>query len=224
MRSDGVAAALTFLRGGIISGELTPGEKLNQADIARALGMSRIPVREALGILASEGAVDYERNRGYTVPKMTTAMLDEIYRMRALLEDDLLLGIRKPTAAEVTHLHEINDQMSRAATGGDLSQFVPLNREFHFAVFELGQAPLMVQMIDRLWAMSESYRAIYLYDSRNAERSADEHRQLIEAIQAMDLPRCVQLSRSHRGVSQQHVREFLAARKGYPRVSIAPGT
>jgi DNA-binding GntR family transcriptional regulator len=215
MRSDGVAAALAYLRGGIVSGEFTPGEKLNQSDIAEALGMSRNPVREALGILASEGAVDYEKNRGYTVPKMTAATMDEIYRMRALLEDDLIRGIKQPTQDDIKHLDAINDRMTEAATSGDLASFVVLNREFHFAVYNLGQAPLMTQMLDRLWAISASYRALYLYDSRNAERSSAEHREIIDALQSMDLERCVAISAAHRGAAHHHVRDFLQARSGY---------
>jgi DNA-binding GntR family transcriptional regulator len=174
--------------------------------------MSRIPVREALGILAAEGAVGYERNRGYTVPKMTAATLQQIYRMRALLEDDLILGARKPTAAELDGLHAVNERMTEAALAGDLAAFVSHNREFHFAVFALGEAPLITQMIDRLWAMSEAYRALYLYDSRNAERSSDEHRQLIAAFEAMDLERCVEISEAHRAAAYNHVRDFLLAR------------
>jgi DNA-binding GntR family transcriptional regulator len=215
VESDGVAAALAFLRAGILAGDFTPGEKLNQSDIADALGMSRNPVREALGILASEGAVDYEKNRGYTVPKMTAETMDEIYRMRALLEDDLIRGIQQPTEADIDNLHAINDRMNAAAKSGDLAAFVVLNRDFHFTVFALGQAPLMTQMLDRLWAISESYRALYLYDTRNAARSSEEHRQIIDALQARDLQRCVTISAAHRGSAHHHVREFLRARGGY---------
>ncbi|MFF5987082.1 GntR family transcriptional regulator [Prauserella flavalba] len=213
MRSDGVAAALGYLRDGIVAGRFTPGEKLNQEDIAQALGMSRIPVREALGILAAEGAVEYVKNRGYTVPKISVELLDEIYRMRTLLESDLLRHIHQPSPEEIRDLNDINDRMREAADSGNLADFVPLNRRFHFAVFELGDAPLMTKMIDRLWTLSESYRALYLYDSRNAARSWHEHRELIEALESMDLERCVSISDAHRRSAQDHVRGFLLARQ-----------
>lgn len=210
MRSDGVEAALDFLRRAVVTGQFVPGEKLNQADIAAKLGMSRIPVREALGILAAEGALTYEKNRGYTVPKMTAAILDQIYRMRTLLESDLLRHAHRPSTAERANLTSINKRMQRAARSDNLADFVRLNREFHFAVFELGDSPLIVQVVDRLWSQSEPYRAMYLYDSRNAEQSAGEHQQLIEALSRLDVERCIEISDEHRSNVLKHVRGVLA--------------
>jgi DNA-binding GntR family transcriptional regulator len=210
VESDGVEAALEFLRRAVVVGQFTPGEKLNQANIALNLGMSRIPVREALGILAAEGSLNYERNRGYTVPKMNVATLDQIYRMRALLEADLLRHSRRPSAVERANLTAINKSMQTAAEDGNLADFVRLNREFHFAVFDLADSPLVVQVVERLWRQSESYRAMYLYDSRNAERSAGEHEQLIEALTRLDIERCIEVSDQHRLSVLNHVRGVLA--------------
>lgn len=210
MRSDGVETALDFLRRAVVAGEFVPGEKLNQADIAAKLGMSRIPVREALGILAAEGSLTYEKNRGYTVPKMTVAILDQIYRMRTLLETELIRNAHSPSTAERANLTAINERMQAAAKSDNLADFVRLNREFHFAVFELGDAPLIVQVIDRLWSQSEPYRAMYLYDSRNAEHSAGEHQQLIEALVRRDVDRCIEISDEHRSHVLNHVRRVLA--------------
>ena len=82
-------AVLVELRGRILRGDLAPGSPLRQEDLAASLGVSRVPVREALRMLESEGHVTYTPHRGYRVPELDLDELDEIYHLRALIEDDL---------------------------------------------------------------------------------------------------------------------------------------
>lgn len=211
--SRSVESALSHLRAAIVQGDLTPGESVNQADVAETLGMSRIPVREALGILAAEGSLRYTTNKGYTVPKLRLADLSQIYRMRALLEDDLILSIPDLPDQRIEWLSSLNAQMEVAAEADDLPEFVRLNRDFHFAIFGLAQWSLITQELDRLWSMSDGYRAIYLYEPHTSERATRQHREMIEALRRGDLADCVRLTRMHRSRAQEHVARLLRRRE-----------
>src|SRR6516162_7301396 len=85
----------------IIRRVLLPGEKIRQVELANRVGVSRSPLREALRTLESEGIVSYEVNRGYVVSRLDRHDLEQIYRMRALLEQELLSTIARPDARTV---------------------------------------------------------------------------------------------------------------------------
>jgi DNA-binding GntR family transcriptional regulator len=213
MTADSVSRVLDYLRQAIVEGGLMPGEKVAQHEIAELNGMSRIPVREALSILAAEGSLTYTLNRGYTVPKLRLDELTQIYRMRALLEDSLILDIKKVSAQDVREFARLNKRMMVAAKRGDLSEFVNLNRSFHFKVLGLTGNHLIVAEINRLWAMSDAYRAIYLYEPHTAERSIRDHTEIISALEAGDAERCTALLHSHRVNAENHVSRMLKARE-----------
>src|ERR1700722_8992997 len=103
--------AAAQIRGLIIDRVLLPGEKILQVELAERIGVSRSPLREALRTLESEGVVTYEANRGYVVARVGDEDLAQIYRMRALLEDELLRTVRRPDAAVLDELREINDKL-----------------------------------------------------------------------------------------------------------------
>ncbi len=96
--------AAAQIRGLIIDRVLLPGEKIRQVELADRLGVSRSPLREALRTLESEGVVAYEINRGYVVARLDDDDLAQIYRMRALLEDELLRTVKRPDAAVLSDL------------------------------------------------------------------------------------------------------------------------
>ncbi len=223
--TESVTRALDFMRNAILEGSLSPGEKIHQKDVAEVIGISRIPLREALCTLAAEGLLSYTPNRGYTVPKLGQEEAKQIYRMRQLLEDDLMAQIREPSVNDIARLHRLNDAMI-SSINDDLSLFVSLNREFHFALFEMSGAELIVAELNRLWAMSDAYRAIYLYEPNNAERATLDHERIIAAVAARDTELTVRLLHEHRGQAESHVRRFLAIRnQGVPvRRSLAEVT
>jgi DNA-binding GntR family transcriptional regulator len=211
--TDSVTRALNFLRHAILAGSMTPGEKVNQNHMAELIGISRIPLREALGILATEGILSYELNRGYTVPKLRLKDAKQIYRMRQLLEDDLIRQIAKPTSEDLIRLHNLNDSMVLAIKQPDLGAFVRLNREFHFALFEMSKADLIIAEVDRLWAKSDGYRAIYLYEPQTAERATLDHERIIDAVSSGDTELTVRLLHEHRAGAEKYVCRLLAIRE-----------
>src|SRR6202011_1594856 len=103
--------AAAQIRGLIIDRVLLPGEKILQVELAERIGVSRSPLREALRTLESEGVVAYEVNRGYVVARLDDEDLAQIYRMRELLEDELLRTVKRPDAAVLNELKDLNDKM-----------------------------------------------------------------------------------------------------------------
>ena len=88
--------AAEMIRDLIRRGELLPGEKIHQVEVARNAGVSRSPLREALRTLAAEGLVKYETNRGYVVRRLRMEELAEIYKLRRLLEAEMMRHLHKP--------------------------------------------------------------------------------------------------------------------------------
>jgi DNA-binding GntR family transcriptional regulator len=206
-----VATALGAIRDLIRRRELLPGEPVRQQDMAKRLGMSRVPVREALKALQTEGIVRHSPNQGYFVAKFSSAELDQIYLMRRVLETALLQHLDWPDEEVLAAISEINDGLARAAHSGEVALVVQLNREFHEAVFSLSPLKTVHREVARLWEMSDSYRALYLYGPAR-ERIAAEHQAMLDALAARDLDALIAATDRHRGVAQEEVAAMLGGR------------
>lgn len=204
-----VATAIEAIRGLIRARELLPGEPVRQQDMAERLGVSRVPVREALGALETEGIVTHSRHQGYFVAKFSASELDQIYEMRRLLEQALLRAIDWPGHDRLAAIEAINEELSRAAEAGDVARVVALNRRFHDSIFELSPLRTIHREVQRLWEMSDSYRALYLYGSAARARVADEHRAMLDALRRRDLDRLLACVDSHRAAAQHEVAAML---------------
>ncbi|OLT23171.1 hypothetical protein BJF78_07065 [Pseudonocardia sp. CNS-139] len=194
----------------IVRRELLPGEKLGQVELAKRVGVSRSPLREALRTLESEGIVSYENNRGYVVARLDAVDLSQIYRLRTLIETELLRSLPRPTGQQIAELESLNDAMAGAMAARNVSEMLRYNREFHFAIFELSPLGLYQREVRRLWHMSEGYRATYLWLPETRQRIVDEHAAIIAALREFDVERVVALSTAHRTASENAVIGFLA--------------
>lgn len=190
--------AAAQIRGLIIEGALLPGQKIRQVDLAEQIGVSRSPLREALRTLESEGVVTYETNRGYVVARLERSDLAEIYRMRELLEGELLRSIAKPDKATLDALARYNDEMIAAVGQGDIAAVLRANRDFHFTIFELSPLNQFKREIQRLWQLSEGYLAWWWRLPHVTTRISQEHKQIIKALRKYDREALVELFDAHR--------------------------
>lgn len=204
------AQAADVIRDLIVRGELLPGEKIGQVELANRVGVSRSPLREALRTLESEGIVRHEANRGYVVARLDIDDLTQIYRMRSLLEDEILASIQAPTAEQVAGLTELNDAMEAAMVAEDVAGMLTANREFHFGIFELSPLDHFIREVRRLWQLSEGYRAAYLWMPQTRGRVIAEHREIIAALADFDRARASKISAGHRQASEDVVIGLLA--------------
>lgn len=170
----------------ILSGQLAPGTRIKQEELAAELGASRVPVREALRILESRGLVGLRANSGAWVAEMTPGDLTLSYQIRERVEPLLLLdSLPRLTEADIAELHEI--QHAIEATD-DVEEFLVLDRRLHWASYRRHQTTLLASMVERLWDTTQHYRREFMRISGGPRSwvTNSEHRLLIEAIERRD--------------------------------------
>ena len=192
-------AVLVGLRTDILTGDLGPGDQIVQETLADRYGVSRVPIREALKTLESEGQVVYFPHRGYFVADLSVADLLEVYRLRALLEAEAIRDA-VPTLddADVAELADLLAEIDEAAARGDVLAMTAANRRFHFAIFDAAGLPRLTRLLHQLWDATDAYRALYFHDSVNRRRVGDEHREMLRALESRDADLLVLLHNEHR--------------------------
>jgi len=143
----------------ILTGSLKPGERLKQDELASELNMSRIPVRDALRILETRGLVSLRANAGARVASLTVRDMELSYRIRELLEPMLLAeSLPNLTDGDIALMRAVKTELDAVT---DVDEYMPLSRKFHWTAFSGHQAPLLAQIVERLWDTTESYRRTY---------------------------------------------------------------
>jgi DNA-binding GntR family transcriptional regulator len=206
MGDDPLVEALYRL---IRTGELSPGQRVDQRVISERLGVSRTPLREALRALAVDGILTRTPNAGYAVAKLSAADLLQYYSIRAFLEDQVLTTVDWPSARELNRLRRANDKCRAAAEAGALEDLMDANREFHFTMFRWSSLTVIVNEIERIWRVSDPYRALHLSNRERRSHVAADHEKMIEAIKERDGPLLVELQDAHRATSRSLLQDML---------------
>jgi DNA-binding GntR family transcriptional regulator len=193
-----VDRALRQLRSRILLGQVLPGEQIRQEEMASELGVSRVPLREALRVLAQEGLLQHQRNRGYFVAKRGLHQLAQIHLMLHQLETALMRTIEWPDEALLRELVALNEEMREVVERPDWTPLLALNRRFHFAVFQLSPLDVIRQEVERLWIMAEPYLTARLALLEVRRQTIAEHAALLEALRACDRARSIELLDRHR--------------------------
>ena len=188
------------LRRLIAVGELIPGQPLRQEDLAERLGVSRVPVREALNTLESEGHVVHEPHYGYRVTELSLADLLEVYRLRQLLEAEAVRAtIALGGERVLVDLRAAGKDVERANAAGDLLAMSEANRRFHFVLVTSAGLPRLERILRALWDSTEAYRRLYYQEPGNRVRVEGEHAGIIDAFAAGDAELVIRLLDDHRG-------------------------
>jgi DNA-binding GntR family transcriptional regulator len=186
------------LRQAILTGELSPGERIRQEELAEQFGASRIPVREALRILVTDGLVNMVSNSGAWVSSLTQDECSEQYQIRERLEP-LLLRYNLPllTAEDLARATDLVESMKKAA---DLEAFMRLDREFHWITYSRVQTTTLTDLIERLWNTTQPYRRVFMKLVRSEggiEVTHLEHELLLEAMKRGDSEEAESILRGH---------------------------
>ncbi len=204
--------AAATLRTAILDGELRPGQRISQELWAERSGVSMIPVREALRALAGEGLVTYRPRRGYAVTELDLAELEEVYRLRRLLETDALTrGVPSTTRADLEALELEADACSAAAAAGDVAAQLAANRRFHDRLHGLAGSRPAMRLLAVLWDSTEAYRSLYYGLPGEAEAADSAHRAIVAAVAARNAGEAVALQDAHRDRALERLRAALAA-------------
>ena len=186
------------LRESILTGELQPGEKVNQVQIARAFGVSRGPLREALSTLQEEGLIENIPYRGTFVVELTNENIREIFSVRGVLESFAIrLVIQQGSPHNLERLRSVTRQMQQAAQAWDVKRTDELDMEFHQVIIESAQHNLLLQM----WQSLASSVRLCLAQGHRAYEAADDimgtHPAIFEAIEAKDTALATRLLEEH---------------------------
>ncbi len=170
---------------GIQTGRFKPGERLDMEAIARRVGASRTPIREAIRRLESEGLVTSVPHRGTIVAKLSLEEIAELYHIRAVLEGlAARLAAQNLTTAEADALLGMCDKMCAAEV--DEETFLRMNREFHEIINNAAQSPLLHEYIANLYASTSRYRRLTATFPGRLDELRSEHRALADALVAGD--------------------------------------
>jgi DNA-binding GntR family transcriptional regulator len=193
----------------IRTGELSPGQRVDQRSISDRLSVSRTPLREALRALAADGVLVRTPNQGYDVAKLSAADLLQYYSLRTFLETEVLKTIEWPDEEQLRTLREANEACERAAEEGSIERIVAANRDFHFTMFYWSPLTIMINEIERVWRVSDPYRALHLSNAERRRRVAADHRKMIEAIDEHDTAKLIKLMDAHRSASRKILQDML---------------
>lgn len=195
-------AVLAEMRRMLLTGELAPGSPVRQESVADRLGVSRVPVREALKVLEGEGAVVHEPHKGYVVAELSVEDLVEVYRLRELLEAEAIrVAVPRLTDADVEAIVMSAREVDAAGRAGDTARMTESNREFHFLLFDAAGMPRLSRTLRQLWDATDVYRAVYFSGGANRTRVRNDHAELVAALRARDVRRALAAQKAHRDAS-----------------------
>lgn len=185
------------LREEILSGALAPGCRLRQEDLARRYRVSRIPIREALRRLETEGLVHLVPNSGAWIARLDLADCVEVYRIRERLEPMALAeSCDRLTAPDLAALSELAARIEASASVED---FLRLDREFHLLSYCRAGMPRLTRMITGWWNSTQQYRRAFMQTggTGDARLVHDEHRLIVDALERRDSTHAALLLEGH---------------------------
>ncbi len=156
------------LKKSILEGEFRPGERLNQSDLADKLGVSRMPVRDALRILENDALVENQLDKGYVVANFSTQKMEDTLFVRSILEPKaVLLSQEHMTDTDIALLE---DNLAKAWSDlkmEDWKNIRILNAEFHFTIYNKVSSPLLLELINKLWHSFPKYTLHEHYEANH---------------------------------------------------------
>ncbi len=188
---DGLLRASVYeeLRRRFVTGKIMPGSSLSTRGLAQELGVSQMPVREALSRLAADGAVEIRSKRRIVVPLMTAERFRDLLRCRELLEPEAAAAaLPHIDAARLKHLRAVDDALGVALKTGDVTGYMEGNFDFHFSIYRAQPRRTMIQLIETLWLQFGPYMRV-VYGRVGTASLVDQHQLAIRAVRERNVTR-----------------------------------
>ena len=202
--TDGPRSAFVYkaFLAAIRDGTILPGDRIREDDLAKSLGVSRTPVREALQFLQARRLVEMAPGRGLVVVELNIPQVMELYAMREVLEGAAArFAAQHALPAEIAMLRELADEFEAAE--GDPKRLARINDNLHRAIYEAARNRYMHEALNNLGdALSLLQNTTFSLPERHASASR-EHRAIVAAIEARDSDRAEAESRHHIREAQQ---------------------
>jgi DNA-binding GntR family transcriptional regulator len=214
------AIAAAEIRDAIVRGDLSPGAKIRQEATAEQLGISLIPLREALKTLASEGIVTYHPQRGYFVTELPAGAIADIYVVRDLLETQIEeIAIPRLTDDDLRAMRTHLRDQARAVENHDAVEMIAANRRFHFVIFNRCENRWLTRFVIQLWDTLDPYRVLsyqrmWLEDPERhvPAEILDEHDRILVALEKRNTKQALRLLERHRARSETFLRVLIDRR------------
>lgn len=201
----------------IVFGDLKPGQKLPEEELAVRFSATRHHVREALVRLERIGIVTKERNKGVSVRRFGLEDVRQIYEVRELLQRQAALMIRLPAPkANIRALEAIHDEYEDAVDRGDLQAIHELNDRFHTDLFRLCGNDVLSQLVKQLMDITYAIRANAFSDPEHLASARREHRIMINLLSTRDSWALAQLCIDHIQHSKEQYVAILADQEALP--------
>jgi len=188
--------AYRYIRSAIQAGQLRPGERLREIELARQIGLSRTPIREALSRLEAEGLIAHDATRGVVVAQLDYSMVTELYYMREVLEGTAArLAAQHASDVEISILEDLCQQYE--AVLGDEVALTASNRRFHETLYRCSHNRYLLNMVT---VLHDALSLLGRTTLDSADRAADtlgEHRAVLAAIRARDAQAAEEALRTH---------------------------
>lgn len=198
----------------IATGQLTPGTRLDEIELARRFGVSRTPIREALSQLAGEGLILIRPRRGAIVADLPPARLVEMFEVMAELEAMCVrLASRRIDADGLAGLTEAHERCRQAADGGDADGYFYANEDFHKALYAGAHNVFLAEQAQSLQRQLRPYRRLQLRVRNRVQRSFAEHQCIVDALMAGDGDAAVAAVRQHVLIQGERFADLLAGLK-----------
>ncbi|KWX68860.1 GntR family transcriptional regulator [Mycobacterium sp. NAZ190054] len=206
------------LRESILTGALAPGTQLSQERVAKEFGVSRIPARDALRMLAGEGLVTNSAGGSVLVTGMSIAELQELYEMRIAVEP-IATRVAVPNVgrAEVIRMRRLLEAMQ---TSDDPYVWLDSNAEFHAQIYRQANRPRMIQTVEQLRKLTDRYLYLHLEVIGQSAHLDQEHSDILEAVESGDSELTAARTHQHLVTSHEFILNYLLEQSVDP----APGT
>ncbi len=186
------------LREAILRGDLKPGERLMELQLAAKLGVSRTPIREAIRMLQQEGLAVTIPRRGAEVAGMTEKDMEDVLQIREALEIlAVQLASEKVTDEQVEELADKVKAFEEVLKTKDIKQIAQADIDFHDFIYAAADNPKLLGMLNNLREQIYRYRVEYLKDENNYPRLLEEHQQILDGLRRRDKAYVVEMTRAH---------------------------
>lgn len=203
-------ALVIALREMIVDGRLAAGERLNEVQLAASLGVSRTPLREALGRLAAEEALSSSPRIGYSVRPLTAEEFRQIYPIRAILDPEALRLSGIPSPRRMAGLAALNRKILEASDPEDV---ITLDDEWHLELVADCPNRVLLGLIEQFMRRTRRYETALMRERSNVRGAADNHKKILAALRTRDLPRACEALRRNLQSGIGPVLEWLKARE-----------
>ncbi len=195
-----VESVVASLRKLLLTGELKPNQRIKQGELAQRLGVSPVPVREALQVLQSEGLVTYAPGRGFRVTDLSTEEVEEIDLLARLLETEAFRrGVPKLTDADIAEMENLFEQLLELDGTDDVWLQLHIHRELHFIPVRAAGLPRLTSELLRFWEHTDHHRVVYVFKNPDASEVAlGQHSEIIEACRTRDPEAVIAVMQKHR--------------------------